>query len=123
MEYFKRAYYYLFFVLNNVFKYSSDNYNEHKAAISIMIIQVLIFTRLLDLFISDEILKEYELVKLIGVIISVFFATLNYYILIIEKKWKLYEEEFIILKGNRKISAILFVIFFFLFFIWFCFIM
>ena len=121
MEVLKKSYYYLFYVLNTLFKHSADSYNEHKAAIAIMFIDILVVTQLVDLYSNNAILQDYKLVKIVGIVICFPLAFFNYYIFIIKKYWKTYEEEFDTMNRNKKRMANLGVILFFLFFIWFCF--
>ena len=80
------------YVIKNIFKHSTDSYHEHKSVIVIMFIDILIITQFVDLYTNNEILQNYKLVRAFGIVICFFLAFLNYYIFILKKYWKEYEE-------------------------------
>lgn len=87
-----------------------------------MLIEMLLVTKTINLLTNYAILRDYDMVILIGVIICFPLAFFNYYIFIIKKNWKQYVAEFESMKAKNKWFANIGVVCFFGIFIWFVFI-
>lgn len=122
MEKIKAAFFYLFYALYNFFKISDDRFNEHKAALSVMIISIILTTRILDLVVGGVSSMNYASIKILGILICAPIAIATYYLFIIRKSWRPFVEKFDSMPNSSRYLANFGVISFLGFFIWFCFV-
>lgn len=123
MDKIKRIYFYLFYVLNNVFKQSADQYNEYKSVLVIVIVETILISQITDLLTDSVILDDYEWVKIRGVVLMIVISFINYRVFIDKKYWKCYEKNFSELGRVKKYTYNSLVFLFFVFFIWFCYVL